>query len=143
MEEKLNKISESECLILLGDFNSHIDILGEQKLDMNRKMVLEWLGQYSLTLLNSDEKCERKYTWQKADQKSCIDFILTNGSMYDKFKHMKVDENNLEIDVSDHNLITVHFGFEGEEGQEVTEGRHDNYYFMVNQRALNVYMEDL
>ena len=144
VEEKLGSVSEDSCVILLGDFNGHIGFLGDQEIDVNGRMILEWLGQFSLTLLNCDDRCEGKYTWQNANQRSCIDFIMTNGNTYDKFRYMEIDENKLEIDVSDHNLISVHLQFEcGDEGRRGSGGKPDNIYFMTNETALREYIKDM
>ena len=41
-------------LLILGDFNGHIGVLGTQKLNRNGKRVIE---NFNLNLSNLDDKC--------------------------------------------------------------------------------------
>ena len=50
---------EDEALAIIGDFNGHIGILGEQSLDKNGQVLLEWMNNYSLILLNCDDECRQ------------------------------------------------------------------------------------
>lgn len=100
---------EEENLILLGDFNGHIGFLGQQKQDDNGELVLELMEKYGLVLINDDPKCTGCYTWSRGDQRSVIDFVLVTKSMYNHYKCMEIDENQRIFDLSDHNLLKVHF----------------------------------
>ena len=100
---------EDEALIIIGDFNGHIGILGEQNLDKNGQVILEWMNNYSLILLNSDDECRGTYTWSRGSQKSVIDYMLVNTKMYSHFQNMEVDEKQEKIDVTDHNLLSAEF----------------------------------
>lgn len=99
--------STEEPLIILGDLNGHIGFLGEQKINENGYIITEWLCTYDLTLLNCDDKCKGLYTWGRRNQKSVIDYVITNNKMYNKFIDMKIDEEKEITDISDHNLIEV------------------------------------
>ena len=57
------KEKEENPVLLLGDFNGHVGFLGEQKLNINGKLILEWLDKYDLTILNDVCECEGTYTW--------------------------------------------------------------------------------
>ena len=111
IEEKIER-NEKEGLIILGDFNGHLDILEDRKEDENGKMVMEWTSTYGLILLNAEEKCSGKYTWSRGEQKSAIDFVLVNENMYKRIQKMEIDEEQEVIDYSDHNLITVTISME-------------------------------
>ena len=74
-------------LIILGDMNGHNEIIGEQKVDLYGKMVLDWICEYDLILLNCDRECTGQYTWSRENRKSAIDFIQVNRKMYDIFKN--------------------------------------------------------
>lgn len=106
-ERLIQKNLDNKGLIVLGDFNGHVGFIGSQKVDRNGEMVIEWMSDYDLTLLNGDEKCEGQYTWGRQRQKSAIDFVLMNKKAYKLFKKMEIDEDKDIMDLSDHNLITV------------------------------------
>ena len=48
--ENILKDKEEKPVLLLGDFNGHVGFLGDQKLDVNGKLILEWLDKYDLTM---------------------------------------------------------------------------------------------
>lgn len=100
---------ENEAVILLGDFNGHIGYLGNQRLDNNGKFILDLMTEQNMILLNDDSRCIGTYTWSRDKQKSVIDYILVNQSMYNIYKWMNIDENQELVDISDHNLITLNF----------------------------------
>ena len=106
-EDIIQNCSDGEKLIVLGDFNGHIGFIGYQKIDRNGKMILEWMNDFNLILLNGDEKCEGQHTWTRNDQKSTIDYVLMNNNAYHIYESMKIDEEREEMDISDHNLTTV------------------------------------
>ena len=72
----------SEAAMVLGDFNGHIDVLGQQKEDENGRIVLDWVNNYGMQLLNLDAACEGIYTWSRNEQRSAIDFVLVNRKCY-------------------------------------------------------------
>ena len=61
--ERAMEDNNSEGLIILGDFNAHLERLDGRKTDENGRMVLEWIDSWDLILLNGDEKCKGTYTW--------------------------------------------------------------------------------
>jgi len=94
-------------ILLIGDFNGHIEGLGRQNEDVNGKMIKEILNKHNLILMNLDNKCEGMITWQKAEQKSVIDFALVNVEMYNLIKKLKIDEQGDIFDISDHKLFDI------------------------------------
>ena len=50
-------------------------MLENRKEDPNGEMVLKFLEDYDLTLLNADERCEGTYTWHERGQMSDIDMV--------------------------------------------------------------------
>lgn len=113
VEKKIEKV-EDEALAIIGDFNGHIGILGEQRVDANGRIILEWINKYNLIILNCDSNCLGTYTWNSRNQRSVIDYILVNRKMYDHYKDMIIDENQEIIDVTDHSLIHARFMLSGE-----------------------------
>ena len=107
LEQKIGN-SEDKGLMILGDFNGHLELLEkERRTDENGRTVLSWLGNYNLTLLNADEKCDGTYTRTRGNQKSAIDWVLMNKEMYGWCERMEIDENKEILECSDHNLISI------------------------------------
>ena len=110
MKEEIEKILENnidEALMIIGDINGHVGFKGGQKLDDNGRMILNWLERYKLTMLNDDVKCQGEFTWSRDEQKSVIDYAIVTDKFYDRYKKMKIDEDQDIIDISDHNLIEI------------------------------------
>ena len=79
---------------MLGDFNAHLELLEDRKEDINGEMVLRWLDEYDLILMNADEKCEGVYTWSRGYQKSGMLKKSTQFFIYHQMKTMGYDEEN-------------------------------------------------
>ena len=107
--ESMIKNNKKECLMVIGDFNGHLEELDGRKDDNNGKMVKEWINEYDLMLMNGDEKCEGTFTREQGNLKTAIDMVMVNRALYDKCKGMKIDEEKDVIDISDHNLISIEF----------------------------------
>ena len=107
--ESMIKNNKKECLMVIGDFNGHLEELDGRKDDKNGKMVKEWINEFDLMLMNGDEKCEGTFTREQGNLKTAIDMVMVNRALYDKCKGMKIDEEKDVIDISDHNLISIEF----------------------------------
>ena len=70
-------------------------------------MVIDWINDFNLILINGDERCVGQLTWSRQNQKSTIDFVLMNNEAYKVFQKMKIDEEKEIMDISDHNLVTL------------------------------------
>ena len=101
----VNSIKDRDILVL-GDFNAHIELIGYQKLNKNGETILNILEKCDLVMLNLDDsKTTGTVTWQRGDQKSTIGYVMTNFSMLEKIKYMQIVECQEVISISDHNLI--------------------------------------
>lgn len=89
--------------------NGHVGFLRDQKLDKNGEMVIDWMTNYNMTLLNGSVECEGTYTWTVGERKSVIDYCLVNEQLMEKFSSIYIDENKEIMDISEHNLITMNF----------------------------------
>lgn len=103
---------ENNKMIILGDFNGHLGFIGDQRLDLNGKFVLNLMEKENMILLNNDEKCDGKYTREENNSKSAIDFVLVNKNMYKNFEKMTIDEERKHYDLSDHCVIETIFKLE-------------------------------
>ena len=96
-----------EKIVIMGDMNAHIGILGE-KINNNGKRLLEFTENQNLEILNSTI-ARGKVTWSSGNSKSAIDYVLSNAKARDTINSMWIDEN-AEVDIaSDHNLIMIDF----------------------------------
>ena len=111
-EEERNRIIKAEIeetfdsaderpLLVVGDFNGHIQCLGYQREDTNGSMIMTWLNKYNIVLLNLDEKTKGTVTWQREDQKSTIDYEIVNNEMHQLFESMEIDKTGEHYDLSD------------------------------------------
>ena len=100
-------IMEDEASLLLGDMNGHIRQIGYQKEDENGRIVLDWINNSSMILLNLEEFCTGTYTWSRQEQKSTIDYVLANRFCYQWVECMKIDEEKELFDLSDHHMIML------------------------------------
>ena len=99
---------EDENILLLGDFNAHIDLIGYQKLNKNGEQLLNILDRCNLIMMNlEDNKTVGAVTWERETQKSTIDYVLVDFSMYDRIKSMVMDDTHEILKISDHNLICI------------------------------------
>ena len=82
------------------------------KQDENGDTIRDWMTNRNMILLNLQQECEGKCTWQRGEQKSVIDVVIVNRRGYMLCKQMHVDEDREIMDISDHNMITVTLSME-------------------------------
>ena len=68
-----------EKVIVMGDMNAHVGILGEQ-MNRNRVMLDGFVNERDLENLN-ETLAEGRVAWCARNQESAIDYILVNGRM--------------------------------------------------------------
>ena len=111
IRKKLEKIIENndrDGLMIMGDFNGHIKWWDGKEDDKNGGMLLEWIQDYGLIMLNMDDRCIGKYTWSRGENKSVIDYMMVNSRVYDKFVGMEIDEEKLIYGDSDHHMMSMY-----------------------------------
>lgn len=131
-------------LLVFGDFNGHVGYLGEQRINGNGRMLLEFIEKWNLIMLNMDDACEGLYTRVQGEERSVIDYYLVNEKMYDKFRRMKIDEDKDDYDMSDHCYLSAVFQINKEERnrrEEITERRE--YYRVKDKECMKNYVERL
>ena len=62
------RILEDKNIIVLGDFNGHIGLIGEQPVNKNGKIVLRLMEESNLVLMNIDKNKRLPNTFQGFDQ---------------------------------------------------------------------------
>ena len=108
--KKIVKEHRNKEILIMGDMNAHIGILGE-KIDKNGEALISFAEENDLEIGNLT-KTVGKITWRRpgGKEKSAIDYILFNKKCSEKIKEIIIDEGK-EVDInSDHNLITVKYG---------------------------------
>ena len=144
--EREIKENLSENLIVLGDFNAHLERLDGRKTDENGRMVQDWMDTYGLILLNGDEKCTGTYTWMRGDSKTAIDMVMVNRKLYGACEEMIIDENKEEFPFSDHNMVTVNIGLRGGGGAEFGKDKKNvvkGHYYKKDAASLRMLREEL
>ncbi|XP_064102661.1 chromosome partition protein Smc-like [Macrobrachium nipponense] len=142
-ENIIKNINDKESLLILGDFNGHIGFLGHQNTDRNGEIILEWMNEHRLILLNAEDRCTGVYTWERMQMKSVIDFALVNEKLYKNFEEMVIDEDKNEFDISDHNLITINSTFKGQ-NKNLNKGKWEEVkYFKTDEDNLNDFIKKL
>ena len=144
--EKAMEENTSEGLMVLGDFNAHIEKLDGRRTDENGRMVLEWIDTKDLILLNGDEKCKGTYTRVMGDTKTAIDMVMVNRRMYEICEEMIIDEVKEEIRFSDHNLISIRIGLREGGGVEFGKDKRKvvkEYYYKKDKESLKRLREEL
>ena len=71
-------------------------------------MMLDWLSEYNLVLLNANPNCTGETTWSRGDHRSSIDFMLVNQKL-NRIFHLIIDEEKHLFDLSDHHMIEAEF----------------------------------
>ena len=72
IEEKIAN-NERKGLIILGDFNGHLNLLEEdRKTDKNGTMVLEWMEEFNLKLINATEMCRGEIYKNSGRSEECF-----------------------------------------------------------------------
>jgi len=128
-------------LVVVGDFNGHISELGNQREDDNGRMIKRFINNFGMTLVNLDEMCTGRTTWQRGEQSSCIDFLLSNDLAYGLLHEMIIDEEENILDISDHKLMEVKFKIES--NTKVNWKWKNTEYYSTNEQDLRNFREEL
>lgn len=105
----MQKLPQEAPRVIFGDFNGHIGFLGPQAPNSNGEMMLDFMEEWNLSLLNADDRCEGMFTRIQGENKSVIDYVMVNEIMHRMFRNMIIDENKEIFDTSDHCLVSAWF----------------------------------
>ena len=98
-----------ECsgeIVVMGDFNGHIGLLGE-RINMNGQLLLDFSEETNLEIINMT-RLDGKATWKGRDGvRSAIDYFLGNNIVSRRVERLWVDEEG-EIEIkSDHCMMVL------------------------------------
>jgi len=97
----------TENLMLIGDFNAHLEFL-DNRTNKNTIILERILDNTDLLLLNTLQNCTGRYTWERKHSKTVIDFALASESVVQKIRSVQIDDKK-EFDISDHNFMFISF----------------------------------
>ena len=138
--EKWMEVEPETMLVCLGDFNARMKELESniRQSDVNGMMIEEWILEKGVHHLNQQPTCKGLYTFGKTERaKSAIDHILVNDDMITKFRGMEIDENKIQLDISDHNLIRAWFSVKKGNKEDWKEKKYETRtYYKVDKESL-------
>ena len=105
--QKFVEEHRKEKIIIMGDMNGHIGILGEQ-MNANGELLRKFCEDMQVEILN-ETIASGRVTWQSRDSVSAIDYMLANVEAREYVMSMSVDEEGSFNVGSDHNLLLVEY----------------------------------
>ncbi|XP_072039457.1 uncharacterized protein [Amphiura filiformis] len=117
------QIENSNCgvdphILLMGDFNGRIgDVIygGDPVRNSNGELLLEFVDNAHLEILNCNRKCKGKITWFRHPYSSTIDYFLSSNITEKYIVDMLVDEERHLNIGSDHNMLITNIKFNANE----------------------------
>ena len=77
----LSKFENKEVMVV-GDFNGSYRHDWQPKLNKNSKIVLEFIINYNLNIINFEQAFNEIVTWSRGQYNSVADFALLNENLY-------------------------------------------------------------
>ena len=137
----ISHCDDDEFVFIMGDFNAHVGIIGDQKLNYNGKIVLDIMTENNMIMLNDTDKCTGTYTWSRGQSKSVIDFVLVNSLSLGICDQMDLDEQQAQFDLTDHNLIEISLKLNYMHPNYDRKGRWENkIHYKLNEKSLEKYI---
>ena len=104
------EVEPETALMCLGDLNGRLSKIETNiKTDANGRMVEDWITKKDLHHLNQTDQCTGKYTFISKNGKSSIDHILVNEWLMDRYIAIHIDEDRVQLDISDHCAVRAWF----------------------------------
>ncbi|KAG0717650.1 hypothetical protein GWK47_054015 [Chionoecetes opilio] len=117
--------NRSENVIVMGDMNGHIGVLGEE-VNGNGQLLLDFAEENELEILNVT-LAEGRVTWSGRENESAIDFMLVNRKARERVRSMWVDEERTIDVASDHNVMVMEYECLKEKRVNVKEERNGRW----------------
>ena len=134
---------EEKNLIVMGDFNGHLGYVGYQEENRNGRIVNDLIWRSDLILVNIDEMCRGTYAWERGEQKSAIDLIMTNNKIYNLIESMIIDEERNQIDISDHCIIELRIKGHKQKRKVDTKQRIEKKHFKFSEERIKKYKDQV
>ena len=99
----------TERIIVMGDMNGHIGILGE-RINENGELLRGFCEEMRLEIFN-ETIANGRITWQSRDSTSAIDYVLASIEARERVTSMSIDEEGCFNVGSDHNLLLVEYRY--------------------------------
>jgi len=127
LNELTREVSEVPKVIM-GDFNAHVGFLGDHPLNANGELMLRFMEDWNLVMLNAHENCEGLYTRIQGLERSVLDYYLVDERMSNKFRYAYVDESKEVFDLSDHCYMSAGFEILKRESKRDRKYVYKEYY---------------
>ncbi|KAF2357146.1 Endonuclease/exonuclease/phosphatase [Trinorchestia longiramus] len=111
LERAVQKFSRFP-VIVMGDMNGHVGILGE-KVNENGHKLLYFCEENEFENLNVT-RGNGLHTWENKEWKTAIDYVLVNRERSRHARKMYMDENEFDID-TDHRMLVRKYKWGGKE----------------------------
>ena len=136
--------NDDELVFIMGDFNAHVGIIGEQEFNYNGKIVMDIMTENNMIMLNYTDKCKGTYTWSRGQSKSVIDFVLVNSLAFGICDQMDIDEQQEQFDLTDHNLIEISLKFNYMHPNYDRRGRwEEKINYKLDEKSLEKYITQM
>ena len=140
----ISHCDDDELVFIMGDFNAHVGIIGEQELNYNGKIVLDIMTENNMIMLNDTDKCKVTYTWSRGQSNSVIDFVLVNSLAFGICDLMDIDEQQEQFDLTYHNLIEISLKLNYMDPNYDRRGRwEEKIYYKLDKKSLEKYITQM
>ena len=108
-------------ILIVGDMNGHIGLLGEE-VNENGQLLINFTEEKKLENLNVTIG-DGMVIWNAGGHSSAIDFMLVNERTKEHVMNMRMDERG-EIDIeSDHNMLVLNMNVSGPKVNSIIKQR--------------------
>ena len=140
----LSHCANDELVFIMGDFNAHVGIIGEQELNYNGKIVLDIMTENNMIMLNDTDKCKGTYTWSRGHSNSVIDIVLVNSLGFGICDQLDIDEQQEQFNLTDHNLIEISLKLNYMHPNYDRRGRwEEKIYYKLDEKLLEKYITQM
>lgn len=105
----MQDLKDTHDIIILGDFNAHIEEL-DSRWDNNGHRLLDIAEHQNLIIANLLDTTEETFTWSQGAKTSIIDYCLLSARCAENFESLWIDtEGDISLG-SDHRTMVASLG---------------------------------
>lgn len=108
LQKDITVLEGDHEVIILGDFNAHLEELGHN--DSEGRRLLQLTQAKHMVIANLSEKCTVRVTWTARNLATTIDYGLVSERLLEELREMRIDEDGTGRLGSDHNRLHLCFG---------------------------------